>query len=99
MEHMLSGMNIAILVTNGFEQIELTAPREALDQAGANTKIVSREHGKVQGFHHDAKADLFSVNLTFDEASPEDFDGVLLPGGALNADRIRMIPQAQQFVQ
>jgi protease I len=99
MEHKLNGMNIAILVTNGFEQVELTGPREALDEAGAITKIVSTEKGKVTGFHHDTKADQFDVALTFDEADAEDFDAVLLPGGVYNADQLRMVPQAQQFVR
>lgn len=99
MEHRLNGMNIAILVTNGFEQVELTGPREALDEAGATTKIVSTQRGKVQGFHHDTKADQFDIDLTFDEADPEDFDAVLLPGGVYNADQLRMVPQAQQFVR
>jgi protease I len=99
MDHTLGGMNIAILVTDGFEQVELTGPREALDAAGANTRIISNRHGKVQGFNHDAKADQFDVNLTFDEADPEDFDAVLLPGGVLNADQIRIVPQAQEFVR
>jgi protease I len=92
-------MNIAILVTNGFEQVELTGPREALDEAGAITRIVSTERGKVTGFHHDTKADQFDVELTFDEADAEDFDAVLLPGGVYNADQLRMVPQAQQFVR
>jgi protease I len=99
MEHMLGGMNIAILVTDDFEQAELTGPRTALEEAGASPKIVSQKRGKVQGFNHDVKADQFDVDLTFDEADPEDFDAVLLPGGVINADQIRMIPQAQQFVR
>ena len=99
MEHILAGMNIAILVTDDFEQVELTGPREALDSAGASSKIISNKQGKVQGFHHDVKADQFDIDLTFDEADPDDFDAVLLPGGAINADQIRAIPQAQQFVQ
>jgi protease I len=99
MEHMLNGMNIAILVTDDFEQVEMTEPRQALEEAGANPKIISSKRGKVQGFNHDVKADQFEVDLTFDEAEPDDFDAVLLPGGAINADQIRIIPQAQQFVR
>lgn len=98
-EQPIAGTNIAILVTDGFEQVELTGPREALENAGATTRIVSTGHGKVQGFNHDAKADQFNVDLSFDEAYAEDFDGVLLPGGALNSDRIRVIPEAQRIVQ
>jgi protease I len=99
MENRLNGMNIAILVTNGFEQVELTGPREALDQAGATTKIVSTQRGKVQGFHHDTKAGSFDVDLTFAEADPEDFDAALLPGGVYNADQLRMVGEARQFVR
>ena len=99
MEQILSGMNVAILVTDDFEQVELTGPREALDHAGASSKIISNKRGKVQGFNHDVKADQFDVDMSFDEADPDDFDAVLLPGGAINADQIRIIPQAQQFVQ
>ncbi len=98
-EQPIAGTNIAILVTDGFEQVELTGPREALENAGATTRIVSAKHGKVQGFNHDVKADQFDVDLTFDEAYAEDFDGVLLPGGALNSDQIRVIPEAQRIVQ
>ena len=99
MEQILSGMNVAILVTDDFEQVELTGPREALDHAGASSKIISNKRGKVQGFNHDVKADQFDVDMRFDEADPDDIDAVLLPGGAINADQIRIIPQAQQFVQ
>ena len=98
-EQPIAGTNIAILVTDGFEQVELTGPREALENAGATTRIVSEKHGKVQGFNHDTKADQFDVDLSFDEAYAEDFDAVLLPGGALNSDRIRAIPEAQRIVQ
>ncbi len=76
-EQPLHGMNVAILVTDGFEQIELTGPREALEDAGALTKIISARPGKVQGFNHDEKADQFDVGLTFNDAYPDDFDAVL----------------------
>lgn len=99
MDANLNGLNIAILVTEGFEQIELTGPRDALEKQGASSKIISSQKGKVQGFNHHDKADQFDVDLTFAEASPEDFDGVLLPGGVINGDQIRMIPEAQRFVQ
>lgn len=99
MDYMLGGISVAILVTDGFEQIELTKPQEAIAEAGGSTKIISTKRGKVQGFNHEVKADALDIDLTFDEADPEDFDAVLLPGGALNADQIRAIPQAQQFVR
>lgn len=99
MQTILNGKQIAILLTDGFEQAELTGPREALQQAGATTVLISDKPGKVQGFNHDTKADQFDVEQLFDDADPQAFDGVLLPGGVMNADQIRMIPQARAFVQ
>jgi protease I len=95
----LEGMHVAILVTDGFEQVEFTEPRKALEEAGATTKVISSKRGKVQGFNHDTKADQFDVDLTFEEADPKDYDGVLLPGGVFNADQIRIILEAQRIVQ
>jgi protease I len=95
----LHGMRIAILVTDGFEQVELTGPREALEKQGIATQIVSQQPGKVQGFRHHDKGDQFQVDLTFAQADPNDFDGVLLPGGVINGDQMRIIPEAQRFVQ
>lgn len=97
--HELHGMKVAILACEGFEQVEMTEPRKALQQAGAQTKLVSQKKGQIQGFNHDKPADKFGVDLTFDEAQPDDFDAVLLPGGVMNADLIRTLPKAQQFVQ
>lgn len=99
MDQTLTGMTVAILVTDGFEQIEFTAPRDALSQADATIKVVSGRRGKVQGFNHDTKADQFDVDLTFADADPKEFDAVLLPGGVMNGDRIRMVREAQHFVQ
>ncbi len=99
MPETLSGMQVAILVTDHFEQVELTKPRAALQEAGASTKIISSQRGMVQGVHHDRKADQFEIDAAFDEADPRDFDAVLLPGGVMNADQIRLIPEAQQFVK
>ena len=95
----LHGMKVAILVTEGFEQVEMTEPRKALQQAGAETHLVSREKGQVQAFKHHDRADKFDVDRTFDDLRPEDYDAVLLPGGAINADTIRSNEKAQQFVQ
>jgi len=95
----LHGLNIAILVTDGFEQVELTGPREALEKAGAQTRLISARHGNVQAFNHVDKGDQFEVDLDFDEADPHDFDAVLLPGGVVNADQMRLIPKAQEFVR
>ena len=97
--HDLNGMKIAILACDGFEQVEMTEPRKALQQAGAETKLVSAQKGRIRGFNHDKPADKFDVELTFDEAQPDDFDAVLLPGGVMNADQIRTDAKAQAFVQ
>jgi protease I len=99
MEQRLEGMRVAILVTDGFEQPEFTEPKKALEQAGASVSVVSSKLGKVQGFNHVDKGDQFDVDLTFDEVDPKDFDAVMLPGGVVNADQIRIIPKAQQIVK
>lgn len=99
MDPVLSGMHIAILVTDGFEQSEFTGPKQALEAEGAITKVISDHEGMVQGFNHDTPADQFQVDLTLAEADPKDFDAVILPGGAVNAGRIRNIADAQHFVQ
>ena len=95
----LDGLRVAILVTDDFEQVELTEPKKALEQAGATTKIISTKSGQIQGMNHDVKADTFKVDMTLDQAQPSDFDAVLLPGGALNADFLRLNPKAQDFVR
>jgi protease I len=91
----LDGMRVAILVTDNFEQVELTGPRDALDAEGAVCTIVSDKPGRVQGMNHLDKAEQFDVGAL----RASDFDAVLLPGGAINADRLRAIPQAQAFVR
>jgi protease I len=95
----LNDTNVAILVTDGFEQVEMVCPRAALESVGATTKIISSKHGKVDGFNHDVGADQFDVNLSFDEAYLQDFDAVLLLGGRLNAQQVRSIPKMQRMVQ
>lgn len=95
----LKGMRVAILVTDGFEQIELTSPKEALEKAGATATVVAPKRGEVQGFHHHDKADRIKVDLSLDEARADDFDAVMLPGGVINADALRINEKAQQFVQ
>jgi protease I len=94
----LSGLRVAILATDGVEQSELTQPREALDNAGAKTALVGPKD-EIQAFKHHDKADTFNVDLLLDQASPHDFDAVLLPGGALNADALRVEESAQKFVR
>jgi protease I len=94
----LRGLKVAILACTGFEQAELEQPRKALQQAGVDAKIVSASKGQIQGMNHDKPADKFDVDLTFEEARPEDFDATLLPGGVMNADMIRMNNAAREFV-
>lgn len=95
----LSGKKVAILVADDFEQVEMTKPREALDRAGAQTFIVSPAHGMVQGMNHDEKADIFKVDIELNDANPADFDALLLPGGALNPDQLRVMDKALDFVR
>lgn len=95
----LDGMRVAILAATDFEQAELEEPMEALNQAGATTTIISPQSGKITGVKHDEKKDNFNVDFTLDQVKPEEFDAVLLPGGALNADFLRVQPKAQEFVR
>jgi len=94
----LDGLRVAIIASDYFEQSELQQPKEALDNAGAQTRILSPKSGEIQGVKHVDKADKFKVDLTLDKANPSEFDALLLPGGALNADFVRMVPEAQRFV-
>jgi protease I len=95
----LNGKKIAILVENGFEQVEMTKPREALEDAGAEADLISPEKGKVQGMQHDEKGDSFSVDIVLKEANPDEYDGLLLPGGVANPDKLRANPDAVKFVK
>jgi protease I len=95
----LTGLRVAILVSDDFEQVELTGPRQALEQAGASTTLISPKSGQVHGVNHDVRADAFDVDLTLDRANPNDYDALLLPGGALNADLLRTFRQAQDFAR
>ena len=95
----LSGKKVAILVADGFEQVEMTEPRKALDQAGAGTDLVSPAQGKVKGWQHTKWGDEFDVDVPLDEATPEDYDALLLPGGVMNPDKLRANPRAVHFVR
>src|SRR6266545_3218400 len=90
---------VAIIVTDGFEQIEMTSPLEALAKAGAKGVLIAPKEGQVQGFKHHDKADKFKVDMTLGKADPSQFDAVMLPGGVINADALRIDRKAQQFVQ
>ena len=95
----LDGKKVAILVADGFEQVEMTKPRAALDDAGAETKIVSLKSGQIQGMNHMEKGDKFDVDLTLDEARPEEFDALMIPGGLYNPDALRSNEDALGFAR
>lgn len=95
----LSGKRIAILVTDGFEQVEMTQPREAFETAGAKTTLVSPNKEKVKANKHDDPGDTFNVDLELSQAKADDYDALLLPGGVKNPDALRIIPEAVAFVR
>lgn len=98
MDRKLDGKKVAILVADGFEQIELTEPRKALEDAGAITEIVSPADEAVQGWNHDEKSDLFTVDMPLKRARSDDYDALLLPGGVKNPDKLRMLTRAVEFI-
>lgn len=97
MEQKLKGKNIAVLVDNGFEQIEMTDPIKALKEAGAKVSIVSKED-KVKGWNHTEWGDEFTTDVLLDKAKAGEFDGLLLPGGVMNPDKLRNNKTAVAFV-
>ena len=98
-EKQLSGLKVAALVVDGVEQVELMEPRKALEDAGAQVQVISKKSGSIQGFKHHDKADKIPVDLEFSDADAQDYDALLLPGGVINADAIRIIPEAQEIVR
>ena len=90
---------IAVLVTDGFEQIEMTSPMDALIAAGMEVNIVSPEGDTVQGWQHTEWGDEFDVDVPLSEANAEDYDGLVLPGGVMNPDKLRRDPNVQRFVR
>jgi len=95
----LHQMKIAVLVTDGFEQAELLGPRAALEAAGARVEVISDKVGSVQGFVHTNTGKSVGVDKTFDDACSEDYAAILLPGGVVNGDAMRLLPQARKFIQ
>jgi protease I len=95
----LSGKTIAVLATDGFEQVELTTPVKALKDAGADVVIVAPQSGAIQGFNHHDKGDRTPVDQTLAEARVEAFDGLLLPGGVISPDALRIDEDAVDFVR
>ena len=99
MSKKLNEKKIAFLATDGFEQVELTKPWDAIKGQGATVELVSLESGEIQGVHHDEKGDKFKVDKTLDEVSVADYDGLVLPGGVFNPDALRMNEKAVSFVR
>ncbi|HEY1943979.1 MAG TPA: type 1 glutamine amidotransferase domain-containing protein [Roseiarcus sp.] len=95
----LNGRKIAVLATDGVEQVELTEPASALRKAGAKVTVVSLKKGAIQGMNHDQRADKIPVDMALGDAKPDDFDALLLPGGVANPDTLRMVPEAVAFVK
>ena len=95
----IEGKKVAILTENGFEEIELTSPMNALEQAGAIVHIISPQKGKVKAWDHDHWSIELSVDRSLSEANPEEYDMLLLPGGVLNPDTLRLNKEAVSFAQ
>ena len=95
----LDGVKIAILVDDLFEQAELAEPKKALEAAGATVHIVSSKGPKVTGMKHHDKGDAFDVDVALAQANPQDYDGLVLPGGVVNADSLRTDTAAQTFAK
>jgi protease I len=96
----LKGKNVAILVANeGIEQVELTEPRKALEEAGATVELLAPEAGEAQAFNHLDKADSFPVDRVVGDADASDYDALMLPGGVANPDNLRTHPEAVAFVR
>ena len=98
-EHDLTGKRVAILVADGFEQVELTEPKKALEEAGAETHIVSPEDGTVKGWQHGEWGDAFDIDVPLQQASETDYDALVLPGGQMNPDNLRADDAAVAFAR
>jgi protease I len=94
----LNGMRVAILALDGFEEVELTEPKKALEKAGAKVDVISEKSGEIQGFQHHDKAGKARVDRTISEARPDEYDALMLPGGALNADSARANEGFRRFI-
>jgi len=99
MNDLLIGKRVAILATNGFEQSELEDPRQALEEAGASTVVVSPEEDEIRAWNEDDWGDSVQVDESLSDADPDDFDALLLPGGVQNPDTLRTLPAAVEFVR
>jgi protease I len=99
MAERLSGKRVAALVAQGFEQVELLEPKKALEAAGARVDVVSPENGRVRGWDHTKWGEEVTVDRALDSAKPDEYDALLLPGGVMNPDHLRMNQTAVQFVK
>jgi len=99
MNQSVAGLKIAMLVANGFEQVELVGPRKALQEAGAKTILISPHGPRVQGWNHDNRGDTFDVDVPLQNANPNDYDALVLPGGVMNPDTLRITPGAIAFIK
>lgn len=94
----LSGKKVAIMATDYFEEIELTSPRDALQKAGVSVEIIAPHGGEIKSLSHIRPGNPVEVDKTLDEADPDDYDGLVLPGGVVNADHLRVEEKARDFV-
>jgi protease I len=94
----LSSKRVAVLATDYFEEAELTEPVKALKEAGARVDIIAPKSGEIKGLKHVDPGQAVKVDKTLDEANPDDYDALVLPGGAINADHLRMEEKARDFV-
>jgi len=99
MSNELQSKRVAILATEGFEYVELTKPKQALEAAGAKTQVISLREGKIRGWDIDKWGEEVPVDVKLDAADPDSYDALLLPGGVINPDKLRMEPKAVKFVK
>ena len=92
-------LRVAIIATDDFEEVEMTDPRKFLESQGAKTVLIAPHAGKIRAMRHDEKSGEYQVDQTLEQANPDEFDALLLPGGALNADALRVERKAQEFAR
>jgi len=95
----LSGKKVAILATDYFEEAELLSPREALQKAGASVEVIAPHSGEIKGLRHVEPGQSLAVDKTLDQADPNDYDALIIPGGVVNADHLRIVPKARDFAR
>ena len=95
----LAGVRVAVLLTDGVEEPEFTKPKDALESAGAQVTVISPKGGEIQAFQHHDKSKKYKTDKSLDQVNASQFDALLLPGGALNADALRVVREAQDFAK